>query len=189
MSDKQDGGSSPQLLDHIGRILDARHVKWATIGALAVAYHGLVRASLDADALITLKDAGLDLDSLVGILREKGWTVDARMGEEGDPLGFVIRISDANGNQVDLIGGILRLDPGFFNRASENEFEGLKLRMVSPEDLIALKLFAGGPKDLEDAQGVLEIQQSSIDKDLLLSLCKRFGAAEEIRCRKLLGSN
>ena len=103
-------------------------------------------------------------------------------------MGFVQRIMDGAGNQVDLIGGIRRLDPGFFQRAFEDEFDGLKLRIASPEDLIALKIFAGGPQDIEDAQGVLEIQASAIDKDLLLNLCRHFGAAEEALCRKLLGS-
>jgi hypothetical protein len=41
--------SSPQLLDQVGRILESKGISWATIGALAVAYHGVVRASLDAD--------------------------------------------------------------------------------------------------------------------------------------------
>ena len=98
MSDNKVPESSPRLLDGIGRLLDGKHVRWATIGALAVAYHGLYRASLDADALISLKGADLDLDGLAEILRGRGLSVDARMGEEGDPLGFVLRITDGHAN-------------------------------------------------------------------------------------------
>jgi hypothetical protein len=176
MSAEPNSGSSPQLLDRIGRILESQKARWAAIGALAVAYHGVVRASLDADALISLKGAGLDLDTLARLLSDQGLTVEVRMGEEGDPLGFVVRIFDAERNQVDLIGGIRKLDPGFFDRALSDEFDGLKLRFASPEDLIALKVYAGGPKDMEDAKGVLEVQSGAIDKDLVLSLCRRFGA-------------
>ena len=117
MAETKDASSSPQLLHRIGRILDAEHVNWATIDALAVAYHGVVRASLDADALITLKNAGLDLAALATLLSTQGWTVDTRIGEEGDPLGFVLRISDGASNQVDLVGGIRKLDPDFFTGA------------------------------------------------------------------------
>ncbi|MDB5103974.1 MAG: hypothetical protein JWP91_1663 [Fibrobacteres bacterium] len=187
MADESIPGSSPQMLDRIGRILDANQINWATIGALAVAYHGLVRASLDADALITLKGAALDLEGLAGLLAGQGFSVDTRMGEEGDPLGFVVRITDVNGHQVDLIGGILRLDPGFFTRSVRDEFDDMKLRFSSPEDLIALKVFAGGPQDIIDAESILDIQQAAIDKDLVLKLCKRFGPAEEALGRKLLG--
>jgi predicted nucleotidyltransferase len=186
MSNSKDPESSPQLLDGIGRLLDGKHVRWATIGALAVAYHGLYRASLDADALISLKGADLDLEGLAGILRGRGLSVDVRMGEEGDPLGFVLRITDGRSNQVDLIGGILRLDPDFFQRSTEDEFDGMRFRMASPEDLIALKVYAGGPKDIEDAKGVIEVQEAGIDNELLIRLCKRFGADSEARCRKLL---
>jgi hypothetical protein len=94
MSDSQDGGSSPRLLNDIGKVLDGKRVRWATIGALAVAYHGMYRASLDADALISMRGADLDLDGLAETLRAKGLTVDVRMGDEGDPLGFVVRITD-----------------------------------------------------------------------------------------------
>lgn len=186
MSDNKVPGSSPRLLDGIGRLLDGKHVRWATIGALAVAYHGLYRASLDADALISLKGADLDLDGLAEILRSRGLSVDVRMGEEGDPLGFVLRITDGHANQVDLIGGIPRLDPGFFQRSTEDAFDGMRFRMASPEDLIALKVYAGGPKDLEDAKGVLEVQEGGIDNELLIRLCKRFGSESEAICRKLL---
>ncbi len=187
MVDKAEGSSSPQLLHRIGMMLDAKRVNWATIGALAVAYHGVYRASLDADALISLKGAGLDLDELGKLLSAEGLTVEIRMGEEGDPLGFVVRISDADENQVDLIGGIRNLDQGFFARTLNDEFDGMKLRVASPEDLIALKLYAGGPQDLEDAKSVLAVQGSSIDKELVISLCRRFGASVEISSRKLLG--
>jgi predicted nucleotidyltransferase len=186
MSDNKDTGSSPQLLDGIGRLLDDNHIRWAAIGALAVAYHGLYRASLDADALISLKGADLDLEGLAGILRGRGLSVDVRIGENDDPLGFVLRITDGRANQVDLIGGIPRLDPDFFQRSTEDEFDGMRLRMSSPEDLIALKVYAGGPKDIEDAKGVIEVQEAGIDNELLLRLCKRFGRESEAVCRKLL---
>ena len=187
MDNSQDNNSSPKMLDRIGRILDANRINWATIGALAVAYHGVYRASLDADALISLKGAPIDLEGLAYLISTSGLSVETRMGEVGDPLGFVVRITDGDSNQVDLIGGIRRLDTGFFDRTIADEFDGLKLRVASPEDLIALKVFAGGPQDLIDAKGVLEVQGAHIDKDLVLSLCKRFGAGYETKCRKLLG--
>jgi hypothetical protein len=183
---KMDYGSAPHLLDGIGRILDDIHIGWASISALALAFNGLIQASLVEAALISLEDADLNPESLAETLRAQGLSVEVRMGEEGDPLGFVVRISDGRSNQVDLIGGITRLDPGFFQRSTEDEFDGLRFRMSSPEDLIALKVYAGGPKDLEDAKGVIEVQQAGIDKDLLLDLCKRFGPNEAIVCSKLL---
>jgi predicted nucleotidyltransferase len=189
VADDPKASSALQLLHQVGQFLDTEGVGWAAIGALAVSYHGVVRASLDADALITLKGSALDLDQLAEKLRLKGWKVDARMGEPGDPLGFVVRINDQAENQVDLIGGIRRLDAGFFERSSSTELDGMALKIASPEDLVALKVFAGGPMDLEDAKGVLEIAGTRIDADLLRRLCRQFGPSQAQLCEKLLKSD
>lgn len=177
--------SSPQLLHQVGESLDEERVPWAAIGALAVAYHGWVRASLDSDALITLRGTGSDLQGLAAKLRGRGWTVEARTGEPGDPLAFVIRITDDRQNQVDLIG-IAGLDPGFFQRSIEADLDGLALKVASAEDLVALKIYAGGPMDLEDAAKVMEVAGPSLDRNLLLGLCADFGEEAEKRARTLL---
>jgi len=188
MPEKPDASNSATLLDKVGRILDSNGIRWATIGALAVAYHGMVRASLDADALISLKGSKVDLEGMAALFSRENLEIETRIGDDGDPLGFVVRIKDAAGNQVDLIGGIRRLDPDFFQRVITDEFDSLSLHIASPEDLIALKIFAGGPKDLEDARGVLDVQGSGIDRNLLLTLCHRFGAEEAARCENLLAA-
>jgi predicted nucleotidyltransferase len=187
MTEKQEGLSSPQMLDQVGRILEDHHLDWAAIGGMAVAYHGVFGAGLEADALISLEDTGMDMDALARILSAQGWSVDTRMGEAGDPLEFVLRVTDGNANQVNLIGGIARLNPDFFKRSIEDEIDGMKLRFATPEDLIALKIYAGGPQDLEDVKGILAVQEGAIDKGLILSLCRRFGASAVINCNKLAG--
>lgn len=186
LSDNEDGRGLLPLLDGVCGFLDVKGIGWTHIGALATAYHGLVRASLHAEILLSMKAADLDFDGLADTLRSQGLTVEVRMGGEGDPLGFVVRISDGCSNQVDLIGGIPRLDPDFFERSTEDEFDGMRFRMASPEDLIALKVYAGGPKDIEDAKGVIEVQEARIDNELVIRLCKRFGRESEAVCRKLL---
>jgi hypothetical protein len=177
-----------QLLQEIGHVFDAAGIPWATIGALAVAYHGWIRASLDADALITLKGTGSNLDSLAKVLREKGWKVETRLGEPDDPLGFVVRVEDDQDNMVDLVGGIPRLDPGFFHRTLRDRTEGLDLVFASAEDLIALKVYAGSPMDLEDARKVLKASGSKLDRSLILTLCSAFGEEEGKRAQTLLAS-
>lgn len=130
---------SPHLLAAIGKILDEAGAKWAVIGAMAIAYHGWVRASLDADALLSLRGSAFDIDQLAEKLRSEGFQAEVRMGDAGDPLGFVLRIMDEAGNQADLIGGIRKLDPVFWNRVIEEKWDGMHLRISSAEDLIALK--------------------------------------------------
>ena len=47
------GQSALLLLDAVG-VLAARKVPYAVIGAMAAAVHGIVRASMDADAVLSL---------------------------------------------------------------------------------------------------------------------------------------
>jgi hypothetical protein len=45
-------GQSPLLMIDVAELLSARGIPYAVIGAMAAAVHGVVRASLDADALV-----------------------------------------------------------------------------------------------------------------------------------------
>lgn len=188
MADPIRASSSLHLLNLVGQVLSESGVRWGAIGALAVAYHGWVRASMDADALITLRGSGIDTEELKRRLIDKGFHVDFREGDSEDPLGFVYRIQDDGGNQVDLIGGIRKLDPKFFDRIIRTELNGIGIRISSAEDLLALKLFAGGPLDLEDAAGMLNVLGSAVDRTLVADLCKKLGQDTEARSAKILGS-
>ncbi len=178
--------SSLHLLHQVGLVLEAESIRWGAIGAVALAYHGVIRASLDADAIITLKNSQTDLDSLAEKFRVAGLSVDLRMGEEGDPIGFVLRVTDNLNNQVDLIGGLRRSDPELFDRLLSIDFDGLPLFMASAEDLLALKLFAGGPQDLADARSLIEILGEQTDLALLRRVCERFGKSVSALCEKIL---
>lgn len=61
------------------------------------------------------------------------------------------------------------------NRCRSISFLGLPLQFVGLEDFIAMKLFAGGPKDLEDVKNVLEFQKGKMDIPLLRRLVERYG--------------
>lgn len=47
-------GQSALMMADIAGLLEARGVRYAVIGAMAAAVHGVVRAGLDADAVVTL---------------------------------------------------------------------------------------------------------------------------------------
>jgi hypothetical protein len=47
------------------------------------------------------------------------------------------------------------------------------------EDLVAMKLFAGGVQDLEDVRGILQVSNERLDLALLRRLSDRYG--EKVR--------
>jgi predicted nucleotidyltransferase len=159
------------LLDVV-EVLAREGIDYAVVGALAAAVYGAIRASADADALVSLTAARLS--NLSQALKKKGFAVEMRRGDAEDPIPAMLVISDKQGNRVDLLGGLRGLDPQTLSRTLEVPFSGTTLRVVCREDFIAMKCFAGRPQDLEDARIALRTAEQ-IDLDLLRKVARRFG--------------
>lgn len=177
-------GQSPLLLLDAVEILDRSAVEYAVIGAMAVAFHGVVRASLDADALLFLK--GRPLEPLAAAFRESGFETEVRIGDERDPIPALLALKDGHGNRVDLLAGLRGLDPAAATRTVRSDFEAVSLRVVGLEDLIAMKLYAGGPQDLEDVRRIISLSRTALNLTLLRELALRFGGAERSRLDEML---
>ena len=165
----------------------ARHgVRYAVIGAMAAAAHGVVRASLDADAIVALqvREAQALRESLVG----DGYDVALRSGDVDDPIPGLIEIRDRYGNRVDLLLGLRGMDPELLGRTLPVRLGGVELAIVGKEDFIAMKAYAGGPVDLADARAVIDLGRDSLDAELLRRLAQRFGRDTLRVVEGLLGS-
>jgi len=90
----------------------------------------------------------------------------------------LIYLEDSYGNRVDLLTGLRGLDPEAKDRVIGCDFEGTQLRIASAEDLIAMKLFAGSPREIEDGDQVLARRRERISVALLKPLALRFGRRE-----------
>ena len=60
------------------------------------------------------------------------------------------------------------------------------VRIIGAEDLIAMKLFAGGGQDLEDVRNVLDVSGDKLDIPLLKKLTRRYGVEEARALASLL---
>lgn len=156
-------------------VLKAQAIDYAVIGAMAASVHGALRATADADALISVTVSKLVI--LRTNFKKAGLEADLRRGDTDDPIPAMLIISDTHGNRVDLLGGLRGLDPQAFSRTVEVPFSGEALRIIGREDFIAMKCFAGGPQDVADAQVALRSAQDPIDLDLLRRVTRRFGRA------------
>jgi len=166
-------GQSALLLLDVVDLLSAEKVGYAVIGAMAASVHGVVRASLDADAVLSLSP--LELGDLERRCKSAGFRTSLRYGDDDDPISALLEISDAHGNRVDLLSGLRGLERKAFSRAVDVPFHGATLRVASLEDFVAMKLFAGGPQDIDDARRALEIAGKDIDTVLLKRIVERYG--------------
>jgi predicted nucleotidyltransferase len=171
MRTRRPGQSALLLLDVVA-VLSKEHIEYAVIGALALAVHGTLRATADADALLSVTVS--KLRSLSQALNQAGFTTELRQGDTDDPIPAMLTAGDTYGNRVELLGGLRGLDRQVFARAVDIPFKGYTLRVVGREDFIAMKCFAGGPQDIADAQ--LAIQNAkAVDLDLTRRLVRSFG--------------
>ena len=168
------GQSSLLLLDVID-VLNKFHIPYAIVGAFAASYYGVIRASVDTDAVISLCNKTSIVEQLVSELEKFFHKVSHRHGDIHDPVGYVLNIEDRFHNRVDLLAGLKGMREEAFAAVTESAFMGAKIRIVGIEDFIAMKIFAGGPKDIEDVRGVLKISSPKINLPLLKDVSAQYG--------------
>lgn len=183
MRTRASGESTLLLLDAV-QILRTEKVDYAIVGAMAASVHGVIRASRDADALLSISTSALkDLEQS---FKAAGFATELRRGDMTDPIGAVLTLHDKFENRVDLLVGIRGFDPAAFSRVIAVPFDGEPLKFVGLEDFVAMKLFAAGPQDIADAQNALAAAPEQLDTNLLRELATRYGKETAASLENLL---
>ena len=86
------GQSSLLLLDAID-VLAREQIDYAVIGALAASIHGVVRASVDADAVLSL--AAKRATDLRKMFADAGFETELRVGDLDDPISALLQLTDS----------------------------------------------------------------------------------------------
>jgi predicted nucleotidyltransferase len=152
-------------LINITKILNTLNIRYCLIGGLAVAIHGIPRFTDDLDFLVgpEIRDVFKELENCIN---EKDGTINYIGAEQADPMGDVIQISLLD-NHIDLITAKWPHEFAALTRAKSVSYQTITLSVVSPEDLILLKLKAGGPQDLYDVAGILQVGSAQLDQAYL----------------------
>lgn len=150
------------LVARVSGALKTRDVPYMLIGGQAVLLHGEPRLTQDID--VTL-----------GIAPERTPDILAAAAEAGlaplpdDPGAFVRETfvlpseEPSTGIRVDFIFSTTAYEAQAIERAVEVEVGGESVAFAAVEDLLLHKLFAGRPRDLEDARGVVRRKGETID--------------------------
>jgi hypothetical protein len=178
------GGQSVLLLLDAVEILRREKVDYAIIGAFALSVLGVVRATMDADALLFSEPGRLS--KLEKKFQQEGFATELRTPEADDPVSGMLVLSDSFGNHIKLFGGLRNMDPAILARTLEIDFRNEKLRIVGREDFIAMKCYAGGPQDVLDARSAYRAAPGPIDLDLLRTVTRRFGREAADRLQEVL---
>lgn len=147
------------------------------IGGYALAAHNYKRATDDLDLGVSTRVA--KLRTLRDALEQQGYTATLRAPDGNDPLGGVIDIEDGSGALVQVVNFDNSPARGFpcaiedALRDATPYSDTTKLRAIPLPQLIALKLYAGGPQSRADILALLRANPDA-DVDAIRELCRKY---------------
>lgn len=175
------------LIEILRRLDQARERKlvqsYVLVGGFAVSAWGVTRATRDVDLAVALGAA--DPALLVAHLG-----ADYHPGDPDDPLRGVFRVELPIGEHVVPVQLIV-LQPRWadlvFQRMETLSILDCLVPVVNWQALVLLKLYAGGPVDLQDARDIVAVRRPSpAERKALAAQAEALGLAEEVKA--LFGS-
>jgi len=126
-------------------------VRYVVFGGIAVALHGVPRATFDLDILI--EPTAENARKLLKALEACGFGTATQVTAEEVATTQITRLKDRIPLDIMTSSPGLTFDEAWQNRV-QMEFEGQGFYVVSREDLIRAKRAAGRPRDLEDLKAL-----------------------------------
>jgi len=171
-----------EAAERVAALLGEYGADCALIGALALAVHGYPRSTGDVD-LATATDPYGVLAKLSRQLRDEGFEVRFNEPDAQDQLGGMLNIERDDIDPVQVVNFLNPFTAGISLGREAVEaalpLEGSSLRVVDLPHLIALKLFAGGPKSQADVEELLA-RNTDVDLDSVRSVCRSHGLEDEL---------
>ncbi|PWU21426.1 MAG: hypothetical protein C5B49_02650 [Bdellovibrio sp.] len=148
------------LLYEVTDSLEKAHVKYAIAGGYALALHGIVRATMDVDLIISLSKEGLEsaekalktigLQSRLPIRAIDVFTMREEYVKKRNLLAWSFVDYNDPTRQVDIL---------IFRDFAEVKVEkisvaGRKISVLAADDLLKMKMVAARPQDLVDAENL-----------------------------------
>lgn len=171
-----------QVAERVAEVLEEHGAPSALIGAMALAAHGYPRMTEDVD-LATATDPFGVLPQVARVLESEDLEVNLATPDAQDPLGGVLTVASSESDPVQVVNFINPLAPGSSLGADAVAgavpVEGSRLKVVDLAHLVALKLYAGGPKSVADVTELLD-RNPDADLEALRRLCQTYGLADDL---------
>ncbi|MBI4818223.1 MAG: nucleotidyl transferase AbiEii/AbiGii toxin family protein [Deltaproteobacteria bacterium] len=158
------------LLKDLSKILSRRRARWYLFGAQAVSAYGVARMTADVDVTVELTEDSKS--AVIRALLDGGFLsrVD-NLYEFSERTRVLPLFHEASNIPLDLVIAGDELEASILERAQLIDVGGLSVPVISRHDLIATKILAGRPKDLEDVRRLLE--QPGVEVPLVKAMLER----------------
>ncbi len=154
-----------ESLKRLVKYFDLKKIPYVVVGGVSVFVLGRSRFTMDVD--IILDHTKLDLEDFVTYLKENNFdaSVDDFVGfEEKTHCTFFYKTGMF---RMDIKGVYSELDTESISMAINGIYDGIKLKINNPANLILFKLKFGSEQDYEDALAVYIRHKEKIDLNFL----------------------
>ncbi len=172
-----------QLLYDLITMLEKLGIEYAVMGGWAVRAYGTPRPTYDVDVTVSLdreklpelfaamEALGYDVDDMY----QQGWTDDVA----GMPLVKAKTFVDGRPLVADIFLAENRFQRSAMKRRELANINGIDAWVVSPEDLVLMKLVASRHRDLGDVQDIF-FMLGQLDESYLRQWAAELGVAEPL---------
>jgi hypothetical protein len=147
-----------EALARLDEVLRELGVRYYLFGAQAALLYGSARLSVDID--VTVELGGVTTASLARALKTHGFPPSVADPAFLDATRVLPVVHQPTGTPVDIVLGGPGLEELFLSRAGPKEVEGVSVTVAAVDDLMAMKILAGRPKDIDDVRAMLAAQPS-----------------------------
>ena len=157
------------------RELQKHEVQYVVVGGLAINLHGVERATMDVDLVLAMDEGNLQrflraanelglkpslpvkIESLCDAAQLDEWVREKHM------IAFSLRPASKTAPSVDIIVQPKVSFETMYRNRIEKDIGGVLFKLVSIDDLIALKTDTGRGKDASDIVALRQVQQIAIE--------------------------
>jgi hypothetical protein len=179
----QSAKTAAQVARAIANALERRKIPYAIGGAIALGFYAPPRATLDVDVNIFVSP-GPAFAKALGALKDSGFVAETdaaillrQAQEEGQFRGRL------EGIRVDVFIPTVPFYKELKRRVRNAVLLGRPIKILSPEDLLVLKLMFFRRKDLADAEAVLRDQGTALDRRKVRDRLVKLVTEEDERVR------
>lgn len=170
-------------LHEFADLFEARGFRYAIMGGIAARVLGIPRPTYDVDFTLAVSrdllpelfDAAENAGYHVPVAYRSGW-IDSVAGMPIIKLGMQL---GALGIDIDVFLAESSFQESMLARRSQHDIGGKLVWLVSPEDLIVLKVLANRDRDRGDVQDVL-FMQGELDREYMRHWTEKLGVRQNL---------
>jgi len=171
----------PRLLAEAVETVRALDLDVAVMGGCARNAYGEPRATRDVDLVVEVDEERYS--ALLEAMAARGFRPATRVGDGDEPVPDLVLFRDDAARRVDVLFAHTAFERSALSRRREGEpYTGVRVPVISIEDLIVYKLLADRPRDRADVDHVVRASKLA-DRPIDWEYVERWGAVWEIADR------